>query len=62
MNKPEEIQRTIADYQFGRNGFEKAPSWRSHRSKSWNNCFASSLVRLIVWPFSLRCMCKFESD
>nr|CAB3264896.1 pirin-like [Phallusia mammillata] len=34
MNKPEEIQSTFLDYQLGRNGFERAPKWRSERSKT----------------------------
>ena len=29
MTSREEIQNTIVDYQFGRNGFEKAHSWKS---------------------------------
>ncbi|KAG0367551.1 hypothetical protein BGZ54_003673 [Gamsiella multidivaricata] len=29
MNTREEIQKTILDYQFGHNGFERARSWRS---------------------------------
>ena len=29
MTSREEIQKTIIDYQFGRNGFEKAHNWKS---------------------------------
>ena len=29
MTSREEIQNTIIDYQFGRNGFEKAHKWKS---------------------------------
>ena len=29
MNSREEIDDTFRDYQFGRNGFEKAPKWKS---------------------------------
>ena len=29
MTSREEIQKTIIDYQYGRNGFEKAHTWKS---------------------------------
>ncbi|KAI8998734.1 RmlC-like cupin domain-containing protein [Trametes punicea] len=34
MTSREEIQKTIMDYQYGRNGFEKAHSWKSEIGRS----------------------------
>lgn len=33
MNSREQIMEAMADYQFGKNGFEKAPRWRSEIGK-----------------------------
>jgi len=34
MTTPQEIQQTFSDYQYGRNGFERAPGWKSEIGRS----------------------------